>query len=239
VVTATQIIEQALGEIGAKAIGQTVSGSELQDCFERLNAMVDAWRGQNLFAVASIVIPGTLLAGAISAGIGQTVGPAVQAFVADPPTALLEGCYYRLNGVDFPIRVVTFAEYQAIEFKTLTAAGPSVVYLAQDYPIASVRFWPAPSSSINVRLAMSSRITQFVDLTTQYEFAPGYRRALFLSLAEELAAPYQTDLPAMTVRNASTARRAIKRQNVDVPMLTLDDRLPGFGDSYLVRRGVL
>jgi hypothetical protein len=232
--TATQIIEQALGELGSKAIGQVVSGPELLDCFDRLNALVDAWRGQGLYAVAHTTVTATLLAGVPAATIGLA-----QTFAVDAPFQLVNGSSFRSNGVDFPIRVATFAEYQSITLKSQVGIGPELVLLNSGFPVGTLNFWPVPQTSVQVSLAIASRITQFTDLTTNYTFAPGYQRALFLTLAEELAAPYQTELSATTVRNATAARRIVKRMNAEIPMLTLDSRLPGFGTTTAQRRGIL
>lgn len=232
--TATQIIEQALGEIGSKAIGQAVGGSELLDCFDRLNGMVDAWRGQGLYAIGRATVTAVLPAGQASASIG--VG---QLFNVAPPSDLSLGAFYQLTGLDFEIRPISVSDYQAIPLKTQPGPGPTVMAYNAAPVVGTLLFWPIPAVSVTVTLTYPAHIGLFADLTTNYLFGAGYQRALVLSLAEELAAPYEAELSAMTVRNAKAARRILKRENAKIPVLRLDDRLPGVGFDIGVSRGLL
>jgi hypothetical protein len=61
-------------------------------------------------------------------------------------------------------------------------------------------------------------LTEFADLATNYSLVKGYKKALEYSLAEELA-PGIRPLDPLIVRNAANARRAIRRTNVNVPLL--------------------
>ncbi|MGH7185093.1 MAG: hypothetical protein ACREIB_02290, partial [Pseudomonadota bacterium] len=60
----------------------------------------------------------------------------------------------------------------------------------------------------------------------------GYERMLVFSLAEEVAADYEREIPPTVARNATNARRAVKRVNSRVPTLQLPSGLPGqWGNS--------
>lgn len=231
--SATQIIEQALGELGVKAVGQPTSGDELQDCFDRLNALVDAWRGQNLYAYTRATVTATLPANTVSAVIGTG-----QLFNIERPFRLETGSYYRLSGLDFPITEITFAEYQAIGLKTQPSAGPVSVYYSPDVPNGTLFFWPTAAQATSVTIACLTRLSEFANLTTLYTLPPGYQRALFLSLAEELSGPYEADLSVRLARNAASARRIIKRANVEIPVMSLDSRIPGRGNAFNYRTGL-
>ena len=220
--TATQIIENALGEIGSKAPGEPVAGSELQDCFDRLNAMIDGWRAQTLYATHETTVTATLPALSTQALIGTG-----QLFNAERPVAILAGSSFTLSGLSYPVTPIPFAQYQGIGLKTQTAPGPTVLYYQATVPNGTVFFWPAPSSSVSVTLAISQRMSQFPDLTTNLTLAPGAYRALFLSLAEELLGPYQADAPVTLARNASGARRVLKRSNTVVETMSLPGAIMG------------
>lgn len=66
--------------------------------------------------------------------------------------------------------------------------------------------------------ALWQPISSFDDLTTEHNLAPGFRKALEYSLAEDLA-PGRRALDPATAKAAFLARRAIRRNNVEVPQL--------------------
>jgi hypothetical protein len=81
-----------------------------------------------------------------------------------------------------------------------------------------VWFYPVPSGSVEIHIPCAVYLTEFADLATNYSLVKGYKKALEYSLAEELA-PGIRPLEPLIVRNAANARRAIRRTNVNVPLL--------------------
>lgn len=82
-----------------------------------------------------------------------------------------------------------------------------------------------------LNLPVQKRLDAFAALTTEYTLPPGYERALVFTLAEEVAADYEREIPPTVARNAAAARRILKRANFKVPQLVVgeDDRMTARG----------
>lgn len=217
--TANAIIRHALGLLRVRAAGESVGGDDAADALDALNAMLDAWRVENLFAVATQTISATLPANTQQ----LLVGPA-QAVAIDPrPIRFEAGSTYRLDTLDYPLRAVTEAEFSAIALKNVASIGPDVFFYNPAFPIATLDFYPRAGSAVTLSLVALSQVASFADLTADYDLAPGYARAIAYSLAEELAPLFEAQPDAMVLRTGANARRLLKRNNHRVPVLTTGD----------------
>ncbi|HQS64972.1 MAG TPA: hypothetical protein PKV65_16605, partial [Acidovorax defluvii] len=108
--------------------------------------------------------------------------------------------------------------YASISLKTVSSTFPQYIYYDGNMPTANLFFYPAPVAGVEFHLAVQTQLTAFANLATDYTLAPGYAKALQYSLAEELA-PGIKEVPMSLMRIAANARRAIRRTNVDVPLL--------------------
>ena len=218
--TASTIIRQSLSRIGVRAAGEDVDGGDAADALDVLNAMLDAWRVESLFAVATTTISATLPANTQQIN----VGPAQTVAVDPRPIRFEAGSTYRVDGIDYPLQDVTEAEFAAISVKATSAIGPDVFFYRPNFPIATLDFYPRASASLTLSLVALVQVTEFADLTTDYSLAPGYERTIVLSLAEELAPMFETKLDARLAAQARNARRLLKRNNSHVPQLEIPSR---------------
>jgi hypothetical protein len=215
VTTANQIIGQALGLLGIRSSADPVPGADAAIAFERLNTLLDAMRVQNLYAYATQKATGTLpaLTGT------RTIGPAGDLVIDPRPVRLEAGCKYTSGGIDYPLRVVTLAEYEAEPFKDAPSMGPCMVHYNPSLPEGVLSFWPVAQASVTLSLVVQVQASAFADLTTDYELPPGMRRLLIYSLAEECGPDFERDVPATVSRTAANARRLFQRANHQVPQL--------------------
>lgn len=221
--SAVQIFNQSLGLLGVKTPGQPISGGLLPDSLVRLNTMLDAWRLDSLKAYAV-----QRLTANVSTAT-RTIGPAGD-FVIDPrPTRIEPGSFFTSGGVDYPVTPVSAQQFNAIAVKADGGLGPEVVHLDTAFPVGTLYFYPVPASAVSVTLLVQTQLAEFPDLTTNVVLAPGYERMIVFSLAEEVAADYEREVPPTVTRNAASARRAVKRANSRVPSLALPAGLPGVG----------
>ena len=210
-ITAQSVIERAYNLMGYKAAGEPISGDDATYALDALNSMIDSWNTQRLFIVSIADVVGIVTGATANVGAGM-------AFDIARPIKLEQGAFLRVNGVDFPIEQIDRLTYTSITQKTAASIYPQYVYNDNTLPTAVANFFPAPSNAIEIHLPFQAQIAEFVDLLTEYSFAPGYRRALEYSLAEELS-PGVKEISPLIARNAANARRAIRRTNVEVPML--------------------
>lgn len=209
--TALQIIDRAYSLLGYKAAGEVLSSDDANYGLEALNAMLDGWNTQSMFIVSKGEVVATI------SGTSATVGPGM-IFDTPRPVRIEDGSFSRLNGVDYDVTEIDRETYASISLKTVRSSFPQYVYYDGNMPTANLFFYPAPVAGVEFHLAVQTQLTAFADLATDYKLAPGYAKALQYSLAEELA-PGIKEVPMSVMRIAANARRAIRRTNVDVPLL--------------------
>lgn len=225
--TANQIIRQALMKLGIVGPGDPVKAADADDCLIALNTMLDAWRTESLYAYVTTRVTGTLPSNTES----RTIGPAGN-FVLDPrPVRIEDGSFYTSGTIDYPMRGISEAEFNSIGLKAVTSLGPDYFWYSPAATTGTIRFYPRSSASITVTLICQVQLSAFATLTTVYALPPGYERALVFSLAEEIAADYEREIPRTVAMNAAAARRNIKRGNIVIPQLDVGANVEG----HLVR----
>lgn len=215
--TANAIIRAALGKLGIVAPGESVKPNDAADCLQALNTIVDAWRLERLFAYATQTIDEAVPASTQ----GLEIGPTGDIVVTARPERFEAGCYYSTGGTDYPLTQINEAQYNEIRVKQISTVGTLWFTYNPTLPEGLIRFWPALSAAATLHLVVQVQLTAFADLTTDYGLPAGYERALIFTLAEEVAADYEREIPPTVARNAANARRLLKRGNHTVPQLSL------------------
>lgn len=226
--SAAVIIRAALGKLGIVAPGQALNGDEAADCLAALNRVLDAWRLERLYAYATTDVTHT------TAGVTDslTIGPGGD-INTTRPERFEAGAYYRLSGVDYPLIGVTEAEFNAVPVKAVTAVGPTWFEYSPNSPLGVLRFYPRLTAGAALRMPVQVQLTAFADLTTEYTLPAGYERALMFTLAEEIAADYEREIPPTVARNAAASRRLLKRSNLVVPQLKVCEEGMAGDRAYL------
>ena len=214
--TAADIIDRAYSLLGFKAAGEPLSGDDADYALGVLNGMIDSWNTQRLFIVTVNEVVAT------TSGQTATIGPGMT-FNTDRPVDVENGAFSRLAGIDYSIEWIDRVTYERIPFKTVAASFPQYAYYDAEYPTGTIYFYPVPTTSLEIHIPCQVQLLTFATLATDVFLVPGYKRALEYSLAEELA-PGLRPLDPQIARGAHLARRAIRRTNVDVPLLNADLR---------------
>lgn len=223
---AASIIRQALAKLGLIGAGQAVQGDDAGHCLTVLNTMLDAWRVEQLFAYQST----ETVAALTSADEFLTIG-AGEDFDVTRPGRIELGSFSRIDGIDRPIHPVSRAEYSAISDKaTAMGAWPEVCFADAGHPTGRVYFWPR--SDAEVHLLTRTLLLRFADLTTDYQLAPGYERAIVTGLAVEVAPDFEVEASASVQAAAINSKRMIQAANVEVPQLDVGQAC-GFGRAAL------
>lgn len=208
--TALSIINRAAELIGYKDPSETLSGDDAASFLSILNDMVDGWNTSRLNVVSTQTVTASVSASPVSIGAGQTLSTA--------RPIRIEGAWIRQNGVDYPLNPLTSAQYDAIADKATTGTLPSAFFYSPVLPSGSIYLWPFPSQAVTLYVRVMTQLSSFAALATDYDIAPGYKKALEYSLAEELC-PGRAPLNPKVERIAFNARRAIKVANHEPLML--------------------
>jgi hypothetical protein len=220
-VSALDIIKRAMRLLGVYAIGEDPSAEEAQDGLSALNALMDSLSNSPLLVFARTEDEIAIAAGTAT----LTVGPSGDT-VTDRPVRVLGSSYYEIGGVSYPLDLLTLDQFNAIGDKTTTGL-PTAMYAQMGMPDATVYLWPVPEQAVTLHLWSDKQFNTFDSLTEEVSLPPGYNRMLAFLLAIDLAPEFQVDPPPAVIRGAAAARRALKRTNLEVPVLDIPAGVPG------------
>lgn len=225
--TANEIIAEAMGTIGMLGAGETASYEDAAICLQVLNTMIDAWNLPSLTQYTTQDGTATLTAGATSLTIGPTMNINVTR-----PVAIAAGSYVTANGIDYPMEGISEPEYNELGIKNLAGYVPVKFFYDVGELTGTIRYWPAPGQSVTVHHPLPTQFSAFADLTTSYNLPQGYKRAMVMCLALEIA-PHFEQTPAPWVAGAaSKALRLVKRANNVVPQLDAGPRAPSALEAF-------
>ena len=235
------ILRDAMIEIGAYSQDETPTQADNAFALAKLNDIYNEWNvdKQFVYNINFSVFPFVLT------HHPTTIGPTGDYQVAQRPvriesaSAILIGSGYN-SPVDVPITIRDEYWWAAQSVKDQLSTFPTDLYYSDSFPNGEINFWPIPTQNNNVRLEIWNVLTEFVDPTVVFSAPPGYRKALKLTLAEELCEPFGRQAGPMLVRSAMKARARIAANNVVTPSQgTADIGLPGRRGgafNYLIRQ---
>ena len=119
-VTARSTISGAMKLLGVISPVETLAPEDAADGLIMLNNIIDAWNLESLFIYTINEAVVTF------SGASATIGPAMTINVARPMG--IDSAFYRKSGIDYPLRVIDYAEYNSIGLKTVSSEFPEVIY---------------------------------------------------------------------------------------------------------------
>lgn len=227
--TVLDLITLALKQAGVVGVGQNVSAEDSNDSFTLLNAMLGQWAVKRwlVYALQDISLVST---GAQS----YTYGPGGD-FNA-PSTDHLESAYMRLLNAtspqqpDFPLELITsYEDWGRIRLKTLQT-WPQYAFFDGNYPLATVRFWPSPTSALyEMHLITKVPISAFTGLSQTISLPAAYQEAILYNLGLRLRTAYQLQADPQLNALAAQALSTLRYSNAQVPRLRMPEALPSGG----------
>ncbi len=230
--TAIQLITSSLRKLGAVAAGEAPDADEQSDALAALNQIVESWnlKGLALFRRENAAYTLAPSQQAYSVGSGAD-------FDGSRPITL-HGAFVTRGGIDYPLSVLTQAQWNDILQKSTESQLPEAVYYEPTFPDGTLRFWPVPLEALPVTLAIDMQLAAVADINDDLSFPPGYERALLYALAVDLAPEYPAVTLSQTVIDtADEALADIKRSNnTQNQPATFDIALAGgYGSGSLSR----
>lgn len=219
--TVLDILTNAHIEAGWLAPGEQIDGNNAQFTFSKLNDLLDEWNaiGQYIFATQFQLY--TLTPNVNPHLIGPADANPSPTFVTGIRPEFLKSAALILNtgstAVDVPMEIWDDDQYAAVSVKGLKTSIQNAVYYSADFPAGQLFFWPIPTTALQVRLGWWTALTGFSNVTQTFWFPPAYRRAIVLTLAEELDGPRSND-PKLALK-AAGARAAVRKNNDQPPLI--------------------
>lgn len=234
------IIKIAMKHIVVLSEGEDPSAEGARDALTLLNGMLQVWTTDRLlvYTIESNVF--SYVAGQASYTIG-TGGdfniPRPRAIVSVYNRSLTMGP----TNVDIPVRFTEdYSEYASIPVKKTESSIPIKCYNDNNYPLASLFFWPVPLDSTYAPVVWSwAPLETFTSLTQDVIFPPGYEVAIHTNLALYLA-PMFGKAPSKKLEELATNSFArIKTLNLPSAKISVNNYFPqrGVTGKYLADRG--
>ncbi|MGH9404405.1 MAG: hypothetical protein ACRD3D_01055 [Terriglobia bacterium] len=227
---AQRLINSALRLVGATASGEGPTGDESKDSLAALNDMLDSWNTQRLAIYTVVRNVFSLVSGKGS----YTYGTGGDFDAPRPPRIVRASLVINSNPsqpLELPIPLLTLGQWQSEPVKDVQSSFPLEVYDDQGFPFRTLAYWPIPVQAGNqAALYAWQALPQFADLTTDYEFPPGYARALRFNLAVDLAPEFGVQqVNPVVMKGAADSLAVVKVMNIRTePMLC---------DAALLTRG--
>lgn len=217
---ARTVVERALQLVKVNASGETMDSADAQLALSALNDMLESWS----LSPQTILVPRMQVLPLVVGQAVYTMGPTGD-LVTTTPADVMDACFCRLDDVDMPVRLITLAQYNLIPVKQ-TGGWPAWMYVAQGISDWTLTLYPEPSQAgMELFIADRAAHATFPDLDTDVPMARGYKRALQYCLACEVADLFDRPVPPNVLRIATSAKRALKRQNLIVPQLNVPSAL--------------
>lgn len=231
VFTPLGVIKAALRLINVLEAGEDPEPDDAQDALDTLNSMVDSWNAERLMVYTLPRLVFNLQA------TKQTYTLGINGDFNTPRPARIEliSVITNLNNPDgpleLPIEKVTEYGWAAIPVKSITSTLPQKVWDDNGNPLRNLSYWPIPQINLQTAIYPWTAISQFSELGAQFNFPPGYYRALRYNLALELAPEYGKE-PSPSVSGIAVASRAIiKSNNMETLEMACDPAVVGTGQT--------
>lgn len=206
---------------GALTLGQTLVGA----------GVTSGTRVVNFGTASGESGPGAL--GTYGLNVSQTVAStAITGSYMRP--LKINNAFVRVATIDYPVAVMSVADYQLIGLKSLNGPWPRGLYYQPSFEVGNITFWPVPSSGCEIHLFADTVLISFTALSSEALFAQGYNMALRWCLAELLMPEFGTashDSAELVLRYAAQAKGFLKRTNMQPqaqmqfdPVLTNNNR---------------
>jgi len=230
------IATDALTEIGALAAGETVPSADAALCLTRANNLLDEWAARKVYAYNVNFAVYTLTAGHGPHLIGP--GLASPDFNVSQRPIKIEGATIILTNLVTPVDTAPLgirddAWWKNQRVKSLQSNIPTDLYYSPDWPNGALNLWPVPNFAYQLRLESWVLLTQFASINDTFSLPPAYRKAIMLTLAEELCGPFEKQPSPMLILKARDARKAVQGNNICSPRITTSEA----GQGGMARRG--
>lgn len=218
--TANDIITRSLRDLSIIGQGEVADADQAADALVSLNDMVSAWANESalIYQVATDVV--TLTGGKKD----YTIGSGAYDINSPRPVKVLQA-FVRMNGIDYPLEIISRELYQSIILKDLQTQLPTILYYDTGYPSSTIRLWCSPNQANTLHIDSLKPFTAFSSLTDVVSLPPGYERALRLNLDVELMPQYQVSNDKID-KMALEAKAGIKRANHFPESLSFDSAIP-------------
>lgn len=206
--SALEFITRAMKITGVIGQNETPTSSEADDGLIVLNDMLDSWSVKRSLIYTIEQETFNLVSGTQSYTIGSG-----GVFNTDRPISI-DNIVINEGDQVYPLTEITPQAYANLSNKTVDSGIPEFYYIDNDYPLATIYLYGVPQAGLTLSIGTWKALQVFADLTTDYTFPPGYRRAIIYNLAKDIAPEYGVTLTAEAAKTAKDSLANIRNRNL-------------------------
>lgn len=195
--TVSDLVSNALIDIGVLGQGQTAAGTTANFALGKLNRLIDSWKNNRLLVFTITRVTWTIASGTAT----YTVGSGGTINIARPPTMNMQGSNVRFidtsvsSTQEIDLWPLTDDAYQAIVDKSQAGTYPSNWYYNPTYtssaaPYGTLALWPVPDNANLTGVFYAPVAAATVALADTLALPPGYERFYETNLGLELTTSY-------------------------------------------------
>lgn len=204
--TGQTLVNRSLRLLGVISSGTSPTSGESDDALTAINAMLDTWRNDRLMCYALQDESLTLVA----ADSSYTIGASGQLNTTRPVS--IENAFCRASNIDYPVRVISAKEWDAIVDKTATSDIPEVCYYEPTMATGTLMVWPVPTTGnvlhLKTRVALSA-----LTLGGTVSLPPGWEDAIACNGAIYCAPEFGVTVSQEVAKMAKDTLKGIKLAN--------------------------
>lgn len=226
--TALDAITAAMKKLGVLGEGGTPSPNEAQDGLNELNNLIDEWATQRLtISQATRVVEGlTNGQSSYTIGVGGNFNRQRPVWI-DRVSVIPDDTVS--NPTEISIGVcLSLIEWQRIVQKATTSTFPQWIFYRQNWAagLGTIDVYQVPTTSnCALVLYVPVALSEFADLTTDYTFAPGIRKAIEFNLAVALGPTFGRVPSTFVQQQANRTLGNVKRSNFQISEADFDQSL--------------
>lgn len=235
-VSVEAICADAALELNIIMAGGTLTANQASVILGKLNRLFDNWNADK-----STIYSVDLTTYTLTTGLNpQTIGPSSATFTVSQRPNRIEAANLVLTGSPDDIHLPLYIErdpevWARWPIPTLASSVPTTMFYNPTWPNGSLYLDYVPDTAYGVELLTLGTLAQ-VDLTDTVTLPPGYLDAIILTLAEEIATPFDRVIPQKLESSARKARARIMANNDVIPrLITAQGGMPG--NTGRTRRG--
>ena len=207
-------IKSSLRKLGTYSSNEDPTPKELQDGMTQLNRMLNHWA----------IMPNglyTFITESFNLNTSQTYTYGLGGDFDSPRPIKIMEAFTRSGTIDRYMIQANPTNWAQITLKSLSTY-PNFFLYKPDYPLASVSFYPKPSSVNEVFFYAKKALGQYSDLSDELNLPIEYEEAIVWNLAEDLASEYYSDVPVNVEKKANKTLKDLLKyhaQNVMPPFV--------------------
>jgi hypothetical protein len=222
------IIADAMTELSLISPGDEINPDDLAFALGKLNSIFDNWNAERHMGYFDVISLYTM----VPALQPHTIGPNSATFTCTTRPQQLEGANIVIGTGDaaqrYGLEEWDDADYQSEVLPGISSTLPSAINYRPTWPNGSIYLWPLPQTADFLELRTRSPLDQVTENDT-FWLPPGYRNAITLTLAEDIAPGFSraAKLSKHTVKRAAEARARVASANYTIPkLITVDGGMP-------------